>query len=285
VRRSWGISAAKAQELLLAYPDLNFVDVDQAPFCGLHYALRPLRIAMMLLSTALLVLSSLLCEAEAGPSRKHAKYDRRNLNSFPSAASHLRSRRSTSFFLTNATKPFAVNGSALPDVHFDIGESYAGLLPIDDTSNRELFFWFVPTTNPAANDEIMIWLNGGPGCSSLDGFFHENGPVIWQAGSFLPVPNTWTWVNLTSVVWVEQPVGTGYSRGHPNATSEIDVADQFRGFWRNFVDLFKLHDRKVYITGESYGEQTPPGLWTSLSLHASSWNVRSLHRRWNAESV
>jgi carboxypeptidase D len=211
----------------------------------------------MLLSNAFLVLSSFLFEAEASPSRKHAKYDRRNLNSFPNAASDLRSRRSTSSFLTNATKPFAVNGSALPDVNFDIGESYAGLLPIDHTSDRELFFWFVPTTNPAASDEIMIWLNGGPGCSSLDGFFHENGPAIWQAGSYLPVPNTWTWVNLTNVVWVEQPVGTGYSRGTPNATSEIDVANQFRGFWKNFVDLFKLHDRKVYVTGESYGEWIP----------------------------
>ena len=42
------------------------------------------------------------------------------------------------------------------------------MLPIGD-SEKELFFWFVPTTNPAAKDEITLWLNGGPGCSSLDG--------------------------------------------------------------------------------------------------------------------
>ena len=58
-------------------------------------------------------------------------------------------------FYNNKTAPFWVNGSALPDVYFDIGESYAGLLPIDDT--KELYFWFVPTTNPAASDEITIW--------------------------------------------------------------------------------------------------------------------------------
>lgn len=208
----------------------------------------------MLFSSALVVFFSLLLESEAGASRKHAKYDRRSMGSSSGRASRLSPRQSTSSFLTNATKPFAVNGSALPDVNFDIGESYAGLLPIDDTSDRELFFWFVPTTNPAASDEIMMWLNGGPGCSSLDGFFHENGPAIWQAGTYLPVPNTWTWVNLTNVVWVEQPVGTGYSRSVANATSEIDVASQFRGFWKNFVDLFELHERKVYVTGESYGQ-------------------------------
>jgi carboxypeptidase D len=155
----------------------------------------------MLLSSALLVFS-LLLGTHAGASRKHAKCDRRSLNSSPGPASHLSSRQSTSSYLTKATEPFAVNGSALPDVNFDIGESYSGLLPIDHTSDRELFFWFVPSTNPAASDEIMIWLNGGPGCSSLDGFFHENGPAIWQAGTYLPVPNTWTWVNLTNVVWV-----------------------------------------------------------------------------------
>jgi len=69
----------------------------------------------------------------------------------------------------NTTK-FAVNGSAIPDVDFDIGESYAGLLPISDVANSsELYFWFFPSANELAGDEILIWLNGGPGCSSLEG--------------------------------------------------------------------------------------------------------------------
>ena len=54
------------------------------------------------------------------------------------------------------------------------------------------------------------------------------------------------------MVWVEQPVGTGYSQGTPNATSEADVASEFLGFFKNFVDTFGLQNRKVYITGESY---------------------------------
>lgn len=61
-------------------------------------------------------------------------------------------------YLNNKTQPYWVNGSALPEVDFNIGESYSGLLPIDNT--KELFFWFVPSTNPAARDEITIWLNG-----------------------------------------------------------------------------------------------------------------------------
>ncbi len=69
-------------------------------------------------------------------------------------------------YLNNKTKPYWVDGAALPEVDFNIGETYAGNLPIDDTG-KSLFFWFVPSTNPAASDEITLWLNGGPGCSSL----------------------------------------------------------------------------------------------------------------------
>lgn len=59
---------------------------------------------------------------------------------------------------------FWVNGTAIPDVDFDVGESYAGLLPISDKKNesRKLWFWFFPTTG-AVKDEIVVWLNGGPG--------------------------------------------------------------------------------------------------------------------------
>lgn len=66
------------------------------------------------------------------------------------------------------------------------------------------------------------------------------------------MPNPYSWTNLSNVVWVEQPAGTGFSkkRGTPAATNEIEVADQFLGFWKNFVDTFGLHNRKVYITGK-----------------------------------
>ena len=61
------------------------------------------------------------------------------------------------------TTRYAVDGTGLPDVHFDIGESYAGLMPVSDKPNekRELYFWFFPSANPDAQDEVTIWLNGG----------------------------------------------------------------------------------------------------------------------------
>ena len=88
-------------------------------------------------------------------------------------------------FMNPQTAPFAVNGTGVPEVDFDIGESYSGLLPISQApdESRQLFFWFFPSTNPDVGlDEVTIWFTGGPGCSSLSGFLTENGPFLWQSG-------------------------------------------------------------------------------------------------------
>lgn len=167
--------------------------------------------------------------------------------------SHLEKRQSR--FLNNDTQKFAVDGTKIPDVDFDIGESYAGLLPISlaEDEERQLYFWFFPTTNPDAGEEVVIWFNGGPGCSSLSGLLTENGPFLWQAGTLSPTPNSYSWSNLTNMIWIEQPVGVGFSQGTPNITNEVELGEQFAGFWRNFITTFQLEGWTTYITGESYG--------------------------------
>ncbi|KAK4545974.1 hypothetical protein LTR36_002538 [Oleoguttula mirabilis] len=191
----------------------------------------------------------------------HARGDLRTYLRKPTSvtSSSLIKPRSTSnsTYLNNATAPFSIDGSSLPYVEFDIGESYAGLLPIGHEDDK-YFFWFVPSLNTSVQDEVVIWLNGGPGCSSLDGFLHANGPFTWQPGTNAPVPNTWAWSNLTNVVWVDQPQGTGYSVGEAIVTSEGDVAKYFVAFWEEFVKLFGLQHAKVYLAGESYAGKYVP---------------------------
>ncbi|CAJ2502213.1 Uu.00g096070.m01.CDS01 [Anthostomella pinea] len=163
-------------------------------------------------------------------------------------------------FANDNTTDFAVNGTGIPDVDFDVGESYSGYLPISDDPNdtNELFFWFFPNSGNSTEKEILLWLNGGPGCSSFEGLLQENGPFIWQYGTYKPVPNPWSWNRLVNVVWVEQPIGTGFSRGEVTATSEEDVAAQFLGFWKNFIETFSMQGYKVYIAGESYAGMYVP---------------------------
>lgn len=168
----------------------------------------------------------------------------------------------------NQETEFYVPGTSIPDVDFDVGESYAGLLPISSSAEetRELFFWFFPSnitnfddltttninTTHQEDGDLVIWLNGGPGCSSLEGLLQENGPFSWKKGTWRPVPNPYSWNRLANMLWVEQPVGTGYTRGVPNITNEADLARQFLGFLELWLSRFNLRGRRIFVTGESY---------------------------------
>lgn len=163
----------------------------------------------------------------------------------------------------------------MPDVNWDFGEMYAGSLALDSanashttrnnhddsgtnaTNEDALFFIFKPKDGEPV-DELTIWLNGGPGCSSLEGYLQETGPISWQPGTFLPSPNPYAWSNLTNMIWVDQPVGTGFSTGTPKATSQEDIAADFLVFLKKFQDTFGISNFKIYITGESYAGRYVP---------------------------
>jgi len=156
---------------------------------------------------------------------------------------------------------FYVDGTTIPLVNFDVGPSWSGLIPISPAANetRKLFFWFFPPGPEGSLDDLIFWTNGGPGCSSLEGSFQENGPFTWAPGQALPTQNKWSWTNLSSVLYVEQPVGTGYSQGTPTARNEEDVAAQLVGFLQQFLENFsELKGKKFYLTGESYAGMYVP---------------------------
>lgn len=189
--------------------------------------------------------------------------------------------------ITDTVTEFAVDGASLPDFSFDIGESYAGSLPITSDPNdpNKLWFWFVPSTNPAASKEVIVFFNGGPGMSHSSSdwsllissrLLQSNRNVLrewslfvarWHLGSVThfhsitnlrlipmtePVSNPWAWSKLTNVMWIDQPVNTGYSSGTPTVENQDDVAEQFMGFWKNFIDTFSLQGADVYLSGQSY---------------------------------
>lgn len=124
-----------------------------------------------------LLLSFLGVSSVLGLESPHKKRAPERPKGLPVNTKRAASNHGEKLHLTSKTKKFAVDGSAIPDVNFNVGESYAGTLSINDNpdSKNALWFWFFPSDNPAASDEITIWLNGGPGCSSLDGLFQENG--------------------------------------------------------------------------------------------------------------
>ncbi|KIM77994.1 hypothetical protein PILCRDRAFT_607714 [Piloderma croceum F 1598] len=171
---------------------------------------------------------------------------------------------------------FWVDGSAIPEVGFDIGSSWSGLLPISNKTGetRKLFFWFFPPGPHGSMDDLIFWTNGGPGCSSLEGLLQENGPFSWKTGTAKPIVNEYSWTNLSSMLYVEQPIGTGFSQGTPDVKDENGVAAELVGFMQQFLEVFsELKGKKLYLTGESYAGTYVPYIANYIYENPTALNL------------
>ncbi|KAF8590899.1 alpha/beta-hydrolase [Ramaria rubella] len=161
---------------------------------------------------------------------------------------------------------FRVDGP-LPNITFPLTRSFAGNIPVDraDHPNNTLFFYAFETSTGSltTNDTDkpwVIWLNGGPGSSSLAGLFLENGPIRIgpdYGASF----NDFSWNTAADIVWIDQPVGTGFATADAEgyAVDEDQVAEDFFNFLENFVHVFpSLSKRPLFIAGESYSGKYIP---------------------------
>ncbi|KAJ3298383.1 Cell death protease [Rhizoclosmatium sp. JEL0117] len=158
-----------------------------------------------------------------------------------------------------------------------LGKMHAGLLPIgkDKEDLGSLFFWMFPARNTHKTPKLVFWLNGGPGCSSMDGLFLENGPFIPNKDKSITLRSS-SWNQDATVVYVDQPVGTGYSQPSSHsgyARSLTQVAQGFRGFLEHWFQVFgaELGHAEVYIAGESYAGQFIPYIAKNL-LQDTSFN-------------
>ena len=143
-------------------------------------------------------------------------------------------------------------------------ETFAGLMPLslEDNQRGSFFFWLaVRRTKVAAasRDSLVVWLNGGPGCSSMVGMMWEHGPFSLAEGAggrFRLVRNPFAWNQAAHVLYVEQPLRTGFSTAAAEShrvRSEAEVARDFRSFLLTFLGVFPhLAGLPLFITGESY---------------------------------
>ncbi|KZV99242.1 alpha/beta-hydrolase [Exidia glandulosa HHB12029] len=177
---------------------------------------------------------------------------------------------------------FFVDGckDCIPEVHFDVGPSWSGLMPISSAPNPpELFFWYWPAKHAENADDLVFWTNGGPGCSSLMGMLQENGPFTWPPGTGQPIENQWSWTNLSNVLWVEQPVGTGFSQGEVDIMDDDALAAQITGFLQQFLNVFsELKGKNLYLAGESYAGYYVPYLANYLyeNPHELALNMKGI---------
>lgn len=142
-----------------------------------------------------------------------------------------------------------------PDLLLKGIESYSGYLTVNKTYNSNLFFWYFPARNNAANAPVVLWMQGGPGASSLYGLFMENGPVFVNAQNRLE-KRQYSWHLDHHVVYIDNPVGAGFSftnEAAGYATNQVDVGTNLFSAVRQFFQLFpEIRNNRFYITGESY---------------------------------
>lgn len=134
---------------------------------------------------------------------------------------------------------------------------------IDVTDDRRLFFWFFESRSNPETDPIVIWVNGGPGSSSMVGLFTEAGPCLIKGGADITSPNEWAWNNNASLLFLDQPAGVGFSSVANEAalpSQDLDGAEDFQTFLNVFFT--KIFPKKahlpIHFTAESYGGHYAP---------------------------
>ncbi|RWS20651.1 uncharacterized protein B4U80_04706 [Leptotrombidium deliense] len=115
-------------------------------------------------------------------------------------------------FLTTLTnKGDSINIQNISRVHlnqFSEIESYTGFVTVNEKFKSNLFFWFFKSKNKSA--PLLIWLQGGPGYSSLFGLFVENGPFE-VTKEFKLKKRKYSWTKGYSMIYFDFPIGVGFS--------------------------------------------------------------------------
>ena len=144
---------------------------------------------------------------------------------------------------------------SLPGLEQPAFKHYSGYLNADDSKNRFWHYWFVESRSEPATDPLVLWLNGGPGCSSLLGLLTELGPFRVDPNGTLTA-NPFAWNKRANVLFVESPAGVGFSYAANSDVKADDdtTANQNLRALRSFLAKFpQFKANPLYLTGESYG--------------------------------
>ena len=136
-------------------------------------------------------------------------------------------------------------------------DSYSGYLNATESGSKQLHYVFVESQNDPSTDPVLIWFNGGPGCSSLLGFMQENGPLIYDEDTNEISMNEQSWNQKANVLYIESPAGVGYSLAateadmvHNDMSTSVDALAALEQWYDKFPDFA---ENNLWISGESYG--------------------------------
>lgn len=178
-------------------------------------------------------------------------------------------------------KPDADRVLEVPDMaKFDTFELYSGYLQIPN-KQRKLHYIFAESQNNPAKDPLVVWFNGGPGCSSMLGFAQEHGPFVMPDGDphFYENPNSWN--THANMLYIESPAGVGYSYFWGNDSHTFDdlssSEDNYAALLQFFVKFPEFKTNDFFISGESYaGIYVPYLAWQVLQHKSDGVNLKGI---------
>ncbi|KAG8739484.1 hypothetical protein FRC10_005580 [Ceratobasidium sp. 414] len=138
-------------------------------------------------------------------------------------------------------------------------KQYSGYLDIAE--DKHLFFWFFESRSNPSKAPLVLWLNGGPGCSSSTGLLFELGPCNIADEGRNTTFNKYSWNTHANVLFLDQPINVGYSysEGGTVNTSPLAAEDVW-SFLELFVNRFPKYSDTLHISGESYGGTYLPNI-------------------------
>uniref|UniRef100_A0A2N9J3L9 Carboxypeptidase n=1 Tax=Fagus sylvatica TaxID=28930 RepID=A0A2N9J3L9_FAGSY len=162
-----------------------------------------------------------------------------------------------------------------PHVNFS---QYGGYVTVDKSAGRAFYYYFVEAHHSKDSLPLLLWLNGGPGCSSLAyGAMQELGPFRVHSDGKTLYRNKFSWNYAANVLFLESPAGVGFS--YSNSTSDYNkngdrrtAADNYV-FLLNWLERFSEYkNRDFYISGESYAGHYVPQLAHTILYHNKKAN-------------
>lgn len=146
-----------------------------------------------------------------------------------------------------------------PDIHHT-----AGYFRLNRTHDARLFYFYFESRGNKNEDPLVLWMTGGPGCSSEIALLFENGPFIINNDNASLRWNPYGWDMVSNILYVDQPVNTGFSYSRDPRDmrhTEKGVGDDMFEFMQEFLAAHpELAGRPFFITGESYGGHYIPAV-------------------------
>jgi len=149
---------------------------------------------------------------------------------------------------------------------YNTTELYSGFFTIDNATGSNTYFVYSTPVSGRKDAPVVLWLNGGPGASSLLGFYDELGP-FGISSNLQIAPRAVSWTADAHLIAMDNPLGVGYSHTQSRArmaTNQTTVGEDLCEAMRQFFELFpSLRANAFYVTGESYaGKYVPAAAYT-----------------------